>query len=155
MYIMPVSYYSILKNHKTMKKYIILLVLPVLLTNCTGPYTDGEYSGRSRSYYIEEPYVGMVKLYIKKGYITNIEFEIIDTLTNEIFDENYETHFSGNKEYTEQCRKDWVGVSTYPGELIKMQEIEKLDAISGATWSYNIFTAACKKALGKAINNEE
>ena len=30
------------------------------------------------------------------------------------------------------------------------KEIEKIDAISGATWSYNIFKASVKEALKKA-----
>jgi len=33
---------------------------------------------------------------------------------------------------------------------MKVQDIDKLDAISGSTWSYNIFKASVKDALNKA-----
>ena len=33
------------------------------------------------------------------------------------------------------------------GKLLEIQDINKLDAVSGATWSYNIFRASVKEAL--------
>lgn len=35
------------------------------------------------------------------------------------------------------------------GMLLEIQDINKLDALSGATWSYNIFRASVKDALKK------
>jgi major membrane immunogen (membrane-anchored lipoprotein) len=52
--------------------------------------------------------------------------------------------------YVDQCRKDYKGVQTYPGKLLQAQHVEKVDAVSGATWSYNIFKASVNEALKNA-----
>ncbi len=44
-----------------------------------------------------------------------------------------------------QCKNDWKGVRTYPKKLLKIKDINKIDATSGATWSYNIFRASVMK----------
>lgn len=38
----------------------------------------------------------------------------------------------------------------YPKKLSETQDINKIDAISGATWSYNIFRASVNEALKNA-----
>jgi major membrane immunogen (membrane-anchored lipoprotein) len=111
---------------------------------------DGIYEGRSRSRYTSEPFVAVSKVYIKKGVIQKIDFQITDTLNNELFDANYEKHFIGNLEYINQCRNDWNGIQAYPKELIKKQKMEYVDAVSGATWSYNMFKSSTEIALSKA-----
>lgn len=113
-------------------------------------YKDGTYEGESRAKYIYEPYWGNVHLTIKNGLITNIDFIIRDSNLHEIFDGKYEKHFEGNAEYIQQSRNDWKGVQAYPKNLSEKQDINKLDAISGATWSYNIFKASVKEALKDA-----
>jgi major membrane immunogen (membrane-anchored lipoprotein) len=94
--------------------------------------------------------VGISKVYISKGIICKIDFQIMDTLNNELFDDKYEKHFVDNNYYTNQCRNDWKGVLHYPEELLKTQIIDSVDAVSGATWSYNIFKSSAGIALGKA-----
>jgi major membrane immunogen (membrane-anchored lipoprotein) len=67
-----------------MKKFkIFLIVLPILtigLILLAGflqtNYKDGTYTGRSRSHYTREPFVGEVKIDIKGGRITKIDFSI-------------------------------------------------------------------------------
>jgi major membrane immunogen (membrane-anchored lipoprotein) len=113
-------------------------------------YKDGKYEGKSRAKYIYEPFWGNVHLTIKNGLITDIDFIIRDSNLHEIFDGKYEKHFEGNAEYIQQSRNDWKGVQTYPIKLSEKQDINKLDAISGATWSYNIFRASVKEALKDA-----
>jgi major membrane immunogen (membrane-anchored lipoprotein) len=108
---------------------------------------DGNYSGQSRAKYIYEPYWGIVHLTVKNGLFTEINFVIRDSLLHETFDEKYEKHFEGNPVYIAQSRNDWNGVQTYPKKLSERQDTNKLDAISGATWSYNIFRASVTKAL--------
>jgi major membrane immunogen (membrane-anchored lipoprotein) len=108
---------------------------------------DGTYSGQSRAEYIDEPYWGFVHLTIKNGLFTEISFIIRDSALHETFDEKYEKHFEGNPVYILQSRNDWHGVQTYPKNLSERQDTNKLDAISGATWSYNIFRAAVNEAL--------
>jgi major membrane immunogen (membrane-anchored lipoprotein) len=108
---------------------------------------DGTYSGQSRAEYIDEPYWGIVHLTVKNGLFTEINFIIRDSALHETFDEKYEKHFEGNPVYIVQSRNDWKGVQTYPKNLSEKQDTNKLDAISGATWSYNIFRATVSEAL--------
>lgn len=119
-------------------------------------YKDGVYHGYSRSIYIYENFWGKVQLTIKNGKISNVEFQIVDQDKNEIFSETYERHYAGNNYYMEQCRKDWKGIQTYPQLLLEKQNINNLDAITGATWSFNIFkdsvAIALREAKGSADN---
>ncbi len=113
-------------------------------------YMDGSFEGESRSVYTSEPFYGEVKITISNNKLIKIIFIIRDSSIHETFDGRYEKHFTGNEIYIEQCRKDWKGVQSYPDSLLKYQDLNKIDAISGATWSYNIFTASAKEALKKA-----
>lgn len=113
-------------------------------------YKDGTYIGISRAKYIYEPYWGCVHLTLKNGVFTEISFVVRDSNLHEMFDGNYEKHFEGNAEYIQQSRNDWKGVQTYPKMLSEKQDTDKLDAISGATWSYNIFKASVNEALKSA-----
>ncbi len=113
-------------------------------------YKDGTYFGQSRSKYIYEPYWGRVNLTLKNGLITEIRFVIRDSNLHETFDGNYERHFEGNAVYIQQSRNDWKGVQVYPVKFTDKQDINKVDAVSGATWSYNIFKASVNEALKNA-----
>jgi uncharacterized protein with FMN-binding domain len=113
-------------------------------------YKDGIYEGISRAKYVNEPYWGSVHLTLKNSLFTEISFVIRDSNLHETFDENYEKHFEGNPVYIQQSRNDWKGVQTYLKELKRTQDIDKIDAISGATWSFNIFRASVNKALENA-----
>ena len=113
-------------------------------------YKDGIYVGTSRSSYVSEPFWGKVSMIIKNGSFTSISFTIRDSALHETFDQHYEKHFQGNELYIQQCRYDWKGVETYPKKLSIKQIPEKVDCISGATWSYNIFQASLKEALKDA-----
>ena len=113
-------------------------------------YQDGTFSGQSRYRYTDEPYWGTVSVTIKNDLITNVFFSIRDSALHEPFDSIYEKHFQGNDLYIQQCRNDWKGVKSYPGKLIKSQDINKIDVITGATWSCNIFRASLEEALNKA-----
>jgi major membrane immunogen (membrane-anchored lipoprotein) len=113
-------------------------------------YKDGTYEGTSRATYKYEPFWGIVHFTLKNGEFTDISFVIRDSSLHETFDGKYEKHFEGNPEYIQQSRNDWKGVQTYPRKLSEKQDINKIDAISGATWSYNIFRASLKEALKNA-----
>jgi major membrane immunogen (membrane-anchored lipoprotein) len=118
-------------------------------------YQDGKYSGTSQSTYTDEPYWGIISFSLKEDQFTGIDFIIRDSVLHEPFDSSYAKHFKDNDLYIEQCRNDWKGVQSYPKKLIEIQNIDKLDAVSGATWSYNIFRAAVNDALNKAKNKPE
>jgi major membrane immunogen (membrane-anchored lipoprotein) len=132
-----------------------LLVMDNVFQDTSAVYKDGIYEGSSRSKYVGEPFWGKVRINIKNGVFTKINFTIRDSDLHESFNEKYEKHFLGDSLYTQQCRNDWRGVKKYPKKLRKVQNIDKIDVISGATWSYNIFKASVKKALINAVNRTD
>jgi major membrane immunogen (membrane-anchored lipoprotein) len=109
--------------------------------------TDGIYTGSSQANYLYEPYIGKTTIEVDNHKIVKVEFQIVDTTQNEVFGSDYDKHFPDNVIYQEQCHNDWKGVQLYPGELLEKQNIDSIDAITGATWSYNIFKASVKKAM--------
>ncbi len=113
-------------------------------------YKDGTYEGQSRAAYTDEPYWGIVHFTLKSGKFTDILFMVRDSNLHETFDAKYEKHFEDIPEYIKQCRNDWNGVQTYPKKLVETQDLNKVDAMSGATWSHNIFRASMEEALKKA-----
>jgi major membrane immunogen (membrane-anchored lipoprotein) len=117
-------------------------------------YSNGTFEGESRAVYTSEPFYGKVTLTIDRNRIIKINYIIRDSSIHETFNGSYEKHYTGNKMYIEQCRNDWKGVMSYPDTLLKYQDINKIDAVSGATWSYNIFKAATKEALKKAVERD-
>lgn len=142
-----------------MKNPIFFFFLIAMLFSASGysqvqdsviKYKDGSYYGQSRAKYIYEPYWGNVHLTIKNGSVSDIRFVIRDSNLHETFDGIYEKHFEGNAEYIQQSRNDWKGVQTYPKMFSEKQDINKVDAVSGATWSYNIFKASVYEALKNA-----
>ena len=111
-------------------------------------YTDGTYKGFSRSKYTNEPFWGQVTILVENGKFKKINFEIRDTILHESVDSMYGViHYSGNSDYIQQCVNDGNGIKNYPVKLLKTQDINKVDAVSGATWSYNIFKESVKEAL--------
>jgi len=120
------------------------------MQDTTTKYKDGVYEGMSRASYTDEPYWGIVHLTLSNGKFTDVRFMVRDSNLHETFDALYEKHFVDNPEYVKQSRNDWKGVQIYPKELAKKQDINKVDVVSGATWSYDIFKASVQDALKKA-----
>jgi major membrane immunogen (membrane-anchored lipoprotein) len=114
------------------------------------PYKEGVYTGMSQSEYTSEPYWGKVQVTIDKDGYRAIKYEIRDSSLHENFNLAYAKHFEGNDVYIQQTKNDWNGVLTYPLKFLREQDINKVDAISGATWSYKIFKASLLDALSKA-----
>ncbi|NLU40187.1 MAG: FMN-binding protein [Bacteroidales bacterium] len=133
-----------------MNRLILLLALLIslMLFSCNSANQSTRVvEGKSQSVYTNEPFVGMVILTYHKEKLASVDFQIVDTLHNEVFGSDYEKHYPDNEEYRMQCRNDWQGVLSYPAQLVRKQDIGAVDAISGATWSYNLFSAAVKNAL--------
>ncbi len=120
------------------------------LQDSSASYKDGIYEGTSRSIYITERYWGRVRLTLKNRSITEVSFVIRDSNLHETFNESYAKHFEGIPIYIQQTKNDSKGVQIYPKKLLRKQDINKIDAISGATWSYNIFKASVNNALENA-----
>lgn len=128
------------------------MIFLILVYGCknTIKYNDGVYNGKSKAIYNDENFWGQVQITIENGKIVDVDFKIIDSTSNEVFDYNYEKHYIGNDLYMQQCRDDWQGVLKYPEKLIKHQSIDDVDVISGATWSYNMLKYATIEALQNA-----
>jgi major membrane immunogen (membrane-anchored lipoprotein) len=141
-----------------MKKLRVLVLLSLAIALSSGTmnvkkqYKDGIYTGESQSRYTSEPYWGQATLEIKNDKIVKLTFQIVDKDKNEIFGPNYEQHFKDNPEYMQQCRNDLKGIKAYTEKFNQSKKLEQVDAITGATWSYNIFRDAIKVALEKAVN---
>lgn len=122
-------------------------------------YPDGTYVGKSQDGYAGmEPFWGVVQIKVEKGAFTSVHFMIRDTSIHESVDSLYGIHHYGSyPAYQVQCVKDGNGIKIYPKVLVQTQDMAKVDALSGATWSYNIFKASVKAALPKnqtAVLNE-
>jgi major membrane immunogen (membrane-anchored lipoprotein) len=114
-------------------------------------YKDGEFIGISKSIYQREYFYGVTEITISEGKITGVDFSIIDMDNKVFFDEKYENRFKDIPEYVEQCRNEWKAINIYPNILLEKQKIDSLDAISGATWAYNMFESSLRNAFKKAI----
>lgn len=136
-----------------MKKNLILLALIgfyLVASSQTNTLKNGTYEGRSSSIYGNEPYKGITIIIIKNGKIQQVTFNILDTLKNELFDKNYSSHYPTEPLYQKQCVADWKGVLLYPAQLLKKQDLKSVDAVTGATWSHNLFVSSASIALKKA-----
>lgn len=133
----------------TLKSLNLLLAFGLILPLfCIGQETKTVlWEGRSQSVYTNEPYVAIVRITTIGKQITGVTFEIVDTLNNEQFGSDYEKHYPNNELYRQQCRNDWQGVLNYPKQLVDKQRLSKVDCITGATWSYNMFKAAATEAM--------
>jgi major membrane immunogen (membrane-anchored lipoprotein) len=137
------------------KKYVLALLTSVLVLSSlalTGSkyMEDGVFKGESQSKYTGEPYWGQVTLTIKNDSVRLISFQILDKDKNEVFGPDYERYFKDNAMYVDQCRNEVKGIKAYTESFRKTGNVDQVDAITGATWSYNIFRDALKDALKKA-----
>jgi major membrane immunogen (membrane-anchored lipoprotein) len=154
---------------KTFRNIIILTILSAIILafsirsgkmgGCSGGeskansgiYPDGTYKGQSRGNYNGETYWGHVQFTIVKGEFTVIQFAVRDSAFHEPVDSLYGViHFSDNPMYMQQCVEEEHGIENYPKKLLELQDIDKIDAVTGATWSYNIFIASAEDALKNA-----
>lgn len=107
-------------------------------------YKDGIYEAQVPADY--EGYSCKGKITIKNGEIIKVDWNIYDS-NNRVFDDKYEKVFN-DEQYKQQCRDDYKGEKTYGPKLIETQDITKVDAVSGATWTNNFF----KEVMGEALN---
>lgn len=110
-------------------------------------YKDGTYTVKTGV--DAEGFYTKATLVIKKGKIQKVSWSIIDS-TNRVFDKNYEAVYTGNQVYIQQCRDEMKGIKIYGPELIKVQDVKKVDAVSKATWSNNKFKEVVSLALARA-----
>lgn len=143
-----------------MKKiYLILLALLASLNinsnsqnnktddNENAKYKNGTYEAKTADDY--EGYHSEAKVNISGNKIADVQWKIIDS-NGIVFDDKYEKVFAGNPAYQQQARDDYKGAVTYGPKLIETQDMDKVDSISGATWSYKKFKEVVSEALEKS-----
>jgi len=112
-------------------------------------YIDGIYEGESNL--TPESFYGKAKVTIKDGQIVDAVFEIYDNARQRVLDDSYGKEvYADSPTYQEQTKNDLAGIIKYQSGLISEQDVNKVDAISGATWSYTIFKEALTNTLKKA-----
>lgn len=144
---------------------IAAVAVSLLLAGCGGPsgvkstsgqqgsstggnYKDGTYSAKSSP--DELGGVGEITLTVEKGKITKADYKGIQ-VTGQLKDAEYgKTIGNINQDYYNKAQRAVKGAATYAPRLLETQDAEKIDAVSGATISYNQFVEATKKALDKA-----
>ncbi len=132
-----------------MKKRIILisflLVLALMLTSCSAQkYKDGTYTGEFTD---ERNQKTTVELTIAKDKITAFSYVAYDKEGNEKGEEYGKD--SGEAAYA-IAQQSLASAKQYPELIVAAGDIEKVDAISGATSSLNNLKEATKDALSKA-----
>ncbi len=140
---------------------LITFILAILLysvssfCDSSNTYKNGDYDAYSQALYKSEPYWGHVKIIVSGGSFTNLDFVIRDSSFHENVDSMYGINHFTRPEDQGQCINDGRGIKIYPQRLLQTQDLDKVDMISGATWSYRIFKACVKEALkdAKIITN--
>jgi len=151
-----------------MKKYAVVLVMLVLavglLAGCSSSpqkdtpaaakeqvksYKDGTYTAKSSP--DERGAVGEITLVIEKGKITKAEYKgVMKDGKIKGIDYGKTNGKIENQEFYNKAQNAVRATASYPAKLVELQDAAKIDAVSGATVSYNQFAEAVKKALEQA-----
>ena len=133
-----------------MKKIIIILILIILIgaggffiLKSPAAYHDGIYTASTSGAFGDTK----ITLEIKDGKILKCNLEAVDKEGN-IKNENYGRN-SGEKNF-QIAQTALAGTKKYPELLIEAQDVEKVDAISGATVSHREFVRLVQEALKKS-----
>lgn len=108
---------------------------------------DGVYEGIYKNEDDSNSSSMTVTLTIKDGKIIDASLQEFDS-TGKLKDENYGKN-SGDKNYA-IAQRAVKATKTYPALLIEKQDLNDIDAVSGATVSYKLFKSAVADALAKA-----
>ena len=133
-----------MKNIKN-KISIILILSLIFVTGCSSKkeLKDGVYEGN----YNDESATFKVVINIKDKKIVDCVREERDNKNNKIKDENYgKDDADFNYKQAQKAVKNSEG---YAKKLVEVQDIDKVDSVSGATVSYKRFKSAVKDALNK------
>jgi major membrane immunogen (membrane-anchored lipoprotein) len=134
---------------------VLAIILSLFVATAGTPvkqFRDGVYKGESRSKYTHEPFWGQVQLKIKDDKVVWLKFKIIDKERHEVFGPKYERHYKYTPFYIMQCRNELKGIKIYTEVFAESKNIEKVDAITGATWSHNLLKSTFYVTLEKARN---
>jgi len=135
-----------------MKKLVLALCLALSVSGAAqaffglfkSGYKDGVYDGE---YQAADGENTRVVLTIKDGRITDCVLEARDDMGN-IKDENHGK--DGSPEDYRRAQRAVREMKKYPALLIQYQDMDKFDAITGASITYSAMRLAVKEALDKA-----
>ena len=136
---------------------ITAAVFAMSLTGCQGKasYKDGTYEGVSSVYEGDEEGngdgYGVVSLTIKNGEVSECIFTTYQT-DGTLKDENYgkQNGEIANADFYNKAQRAVVAGGEYAKQYAETGDLKEVDAISGATISYNEFKEAVDDALKKA-----
>ena len=146
---------------KAIKRLALVMALLMALAALTGcgsknvSYKDGTYEGQSSVYEGDEEGngdgYGVVSVTVKDNKIVACEFNTYET-DGSLKDEEYGKARGSvaNKDYYNKAQKAVAGAKEYARQLAEVGELDKVDAISGATINYGQFKEAVQEALKKA-----
>lgn len=136
---------------------VVAFVMIMALSACGGGNSipenmeDGTYTGRSSDYPEDEDGngagYGQVEVTVKDNKIVDCTFNMYE-LDGTLKDETYGADMS--KENRLKAQKAVQSTSKYAAALVSAGSLDGVDAISGATISYNEFLEAVADALSKA-----
>lgn len=131
-----------------------LAVLPLLNGCSAANYADGTYEGRSQVHEGDEEGngdgYGVVSITIKDNVITACEYKTYETDgTLKGDDYGKQNGEIANRDYYSKAQKAVKANAVYAESLVG-KTLGDVDAISGATISYNEFKEAVQDALDKA-----
>jgi major membrane immunogen (membrane-anchored lipoprotein) len=128
-----------------------------MLVGCgTQNYADGTYTGTSSVYVSDEDEgngngYGVVTITIKDNTIINCTYETYEP-DGTLKDSDYgmQNGEVANRDYYNKAQKAIAACEKYAENLVLKNDIDEVDAISGATINYDNFTEAVKDALKQA-----
>lgn len=113
-----------------------------------GTYRNGVYTGDLPQDH--EGYTTHTEISVTTNRIVAVNWSIYDERNRCYFDDTYERFFTGNPVYIQQCRDDRRGMALYAERLIETQELDSVDCVTHATWTWNKFKTVTGKALKDA-----
>jgi len=113
-----------------------------------GSYRNGLYEASLPADY--EGYSTAAAISVTANRIVVVNWSIYDERNKRYFDDTYEEMYTGNPVYIQQCRNDRRGMAIYAERLIETQELDSVDRVTQATWSWNKFKSVTGKALKDA-----
>lgn len=141
---------------------LMVLSLGLSLTACgessSAPagYADGTYTGRSSDFQEDESGngagYGIAEIEIKDNTIVDCTFTLYE-LDGKVKDETYGADLS--KENRMKAQKAAQSAEKYAASLVESGSLDEVDAISGATMSYQEFCEAVNNALDEAAEAYE
>ncbi len=129
--------------------FIALLIgLASLFTACSkeAPLKDGTYTAESSK--TDKGAYAKIILVIKGNQIDNVKFLNYDGKGN-LKDENYGKS-SGNEAFYKKAQQAVAGMKSFEKQINEKKDLGMVEAVSGATISYNQFKEAMEIALDKA-----